>query len=141
MEGLTQHPGQDHPLHRGGGRTLPVLLRGDDVLGGQEQQEQEGQVGRRVADELDERLADEEAVAALGSHEVAQREHGVEEADEDAGEELPRPVAPPPARKLVVPAGSQELLAVWLSYKLQGGGGETDHNQHLHGEQAQSRRR
>lgn len=123
-EGLTQHPGQDHPLHRGGGRTLPVLLRGDDVLGGQEQQEQEGQVGRRVADELDERLADEEAVAALGSHEVAQREHGVEEADEDAGEELPRPVAPPPARKLVVPAGSQELLAVWLSYKLQGGGGD-----------------
>lgn len=89
------------------------------MLGGQEQQEQEGQVGRRVADELDERLADEEAVAALGSHEVAQGEHRVEEADEDAGEKLPRPVAPPPARKLVVPAGSQELLAVWLSYKLQ----------------------
>lgn len=88
------------------------------MLGGQEQQEQEGQVGRRVADELDERLADEEAVVALGSHEVAQGEHGVEEADEDAGEKLPRPVAPPPARKLVVPPGSQELLAVWLSYKL-----------------------
>lgn len=93
------------------------------MLGGQEQQEQEGQVGRRVADELDERLADEEAVAALGNHEVAQGKDGVEEADEDAGEKLPGPVAPSPARKLVVPPGSQELLAVWLSYKLK----ETKH--------------
>lgn len=88
------------------------------MLGGQEQQEQEGQVGCGVADELDERLADEEAIAALGSHEVAQGEHRVEDADEDAGEKLPCPVAPPPAWKLVVPPGSQELLAVWLSYKL-----------------------
>lgn len=115
---LTQYPGQDHPLHSGGCGTLPVLLCGDNMLGGQEQQEQEGQVGRGVADELDERLANEEAVAALGSHEVAQGKHGVEEADEDAGEKLPRPVAPSPARKLVVPPGSQELLAVWLRYKL-----------------------
>lgn len=88
------------------------------MLGGQEQQEEKGQVGRGVADELDERLADEEAVAAFGSHEVAEGEHGVEEADEDAGEKLPCPVAPSPARKFVVPTGSQELLAVWLSYKL-----------------------
>lgn len=88
------------------------------MLGGQEQQEEEGQVGRGVADELDERLADEEAVAALRSHEVAQGKDGVEEADEDAGEELSRPVAPSPAWKLVVPPGSQQLLAVWLSYKL-----------------------
>lgn len=71
-----------------------------------------------MADELDEGLADEEAVAALGSHEVAEGEDGVEEAEEDAGEELPRPVAPPPARELVVPAGRQELLAVWLRYEL-----------------------
>lgn len=88
------------------------------MLGGQEQQEQKGQVGRRVADELDEGLADEEAVATLRSDEVAESEHGVEEADEDAGEELPRPVPAPPAGKLVVPPGRQKLLAVRLSYKL-----------------------
>ena len=118
---LTQHPGQDHPLHGGGCRALPVLpvlLCGDDVLGGEEQEEEEGQVGRRVADELDEGLADEEAVATLRSDEVAESEPGVEEADEDAGEELPSPLAPPPAGELVVPARRQQLLAVWLSYKL-----------------------
>jgi len=97
---------------------LPVLLRGDDVLGGEQQQEQEGQVGRRVADELDEGLADEEAVATLGSDEVPESKQGVEEADEDAGDQLPGPVASPPARELVVPPGRQELLAVWLSDKL-----------------------
>ncbi|TNN63512.1 hypothetical protein EYF80_026254 [Liparis tanakae] len=112
---LTQHPGEDHPLHGGRGGALPVLpvlLRGDDVLGGEQQQEQEGQVGRRVADELDEGLADEEAVATLGGDEVPESEQGVEEADEDAGDELPGPVASPPARELVVPPGRQELLAL-----------------------------
>lgn len=71
-----------------------------------------------MADELDERLTDEETVATLWSDEVAESKYGVEEADEDTGEELPCPVAPPPARKFVVPPGCQKLLAVWLSYKL-----------------------
>lgn len=75
------------------------------MLGCQEQQEEESQVGGRVADELDERLADEEAVATLGRHEVAESEQRVEQTDEDAGEELSCPVASPPARELVVPAG------------------------------------
>ncbi len=88
------------------------------MLRGEQQQEQKGQVGRCVADELDEGLADEEAVATLWSDEVAESEHGVEEADEDAGEELPRPMAASPARELIIPAGCQKLLAVWLSYKL-----------------------
>lgn len=88
------------------------------MLGGKEQQEQKGQVGRRVADKLDEGLADEEALATLGSDEVAESKHGVEEADKDTGEELPCPVAPPPAGELIIPAGRQKLLAVWLSYKL-----------------------
>lgn len=75
------------------------------MLGGEEQQEQEGQVGGRVADELDEGLADEEAVATLGSDEVADSKHRVEEADEHTGDALPCPLAPPPAGELVVPPG------------------------------------
>lgn len=116
---LTQHPGQYHPLHSGWCRSLPVLLSRDNVLRSEEQQEQKGQVGRRVADELDEGLADEEAVATLWSDEVAESKRRVEEADEDAGEELPSPLAASPAGELVIPAGCQKLLAVWLSYKLE----------------------
>lgn len=71
-----------------------------------------------MADKLDEGLADEETVATLGGDEVAESKQRVEEADEDAGEELPRPVAPSPARKLIIPPGRQQLLAVWLCYKL-----------------------
>lgn len=116
--GLTQDPWQDHPLHSSGCRSLPILLRGDNVLGCQKQQEEEGQVGGRVANELDERFADEEAVATLGHREVAESEQRVEEADEDAGEELSCPVASPPAGELVVPAGCQKLLTVGLRNKL-----------------------
>lgn len=71
-----------------------------------------------MADELDEGLADEEAVATLRSNEVAESKRRVEEADEDAGEKLPCPLAPSPPRELIIPPGRQELLAVWLSYKL-----------------------
>lgn len=118
MSGLTQDPWQNHPLHSSGCRSLPVLLRGDNVLGCQEQQEEKGQVGGRVADELDERFADEEAVMTLGRGEVAKGEQRVEEADEDAGEELSCPVASSPARELVIPAGRQKLLTVGLRNKL-----------------------
>ena len=90
------------------------------MLRGEEQQEEEGQVGRRVADELDEGLADEEAVAALGGEEVADGEDGEQQTDEDAGEELARPVAPAPARELVVPPRRQQLLAVGLGHELEG---------------------
>lgn len=91
------------------------------MLGGEEQQEQEGQVGRRVADELDEGLADEEAIATLGSDEVAESKHREEETYEDTGDKLSRPVTPPPARELIIPAWCQKLLTVGLSYKLKGG--------------------
>lgn len=71
-----------------------------------------------MADELDEGLADEEAVATLRRYEVADSKQRVEEADEDTGDELPCPVSPSPAGELVVPPGRQKLLAVRLSYKL-----------------------
>lgn len=104
---LTQYPGQDHPLHCGWCGALSVLLCSYNVLGGEEQQEQKGQVGRCVADELDERFTDEEAIATLGSDEVAKSKHWVEEADEHTGEELSCPMPPSPARKFIVPSRCQ----------------------------------
>lgn len=41
-----------------------------DVLRGQQQEEQEGQVGRRVTDKLDERLLDEASQSALRGQQV-----------------------------------------------------------------------
>lgn len=41
-----------------------------DVLRGQQQEEEEGQVGRRVTDELDEGLLDEVSQSALRSQQV-----------------------------------------------------------------------
>lgn len=72
-----------------------------------------------MADEFDKGLPDEVAVAALGGDEVAQGEQREQQANKHTGDELPCPVAPPPPGKLVVPPGRQELLAVWLSDKLQ----------------------
>lgn len=66
----TQHPREDHPLHQRGGGSLHVQVGARDVLRGQQQQEEEGQVGRRVADELDEGLLDEAAQGALRRQQV-----------------------------------------------------------------------
>lgn len=88
------------------------------MLRGQEEQQQEGEVGGGVADELDEGLTDEQAVAALGGDQVGDGQQREEEADEDARDELDGPVAPPPARELVVPARRQQLLTVGLGNKL-----------------------
>ena len=88
------------------------------MLGGQEEEEEEGEVGRCVTDELDEGLADEKPKGVLGHGHVAQREEGEEQADEDARDRLPHPVLLPPTRELVIPAGRQELLAVGLGHKL-----------------------
>lgn len=56
------------------------------MLGGKKQQEQERQVGCCVADKLDEGLADEVAIAALRSDEVAESKQREEEANEDASD-------------------------------------------------------
>lgn len=66
----TQHPRQDHPLHDGGRRSLHVQVGAGDVLRCQQQQEEEGQVGRRVTDELDEGLLDEVSQSALRRQQV-----------------------------------------------------------------------
>lgn len=55
---VTKHPWQDHPFHSGGWRALTVLLCRGYMLRGQEEQEEEAQVGSGVTDELDERLPD-----------------------------------------------------------------------------------
>lgn len=66
----TQHPGQNHPLHHGGRGPLHVQVGAGDVLRGQQQQEEKGQVGCGVTDELDEGLLDEVSQSALRSQQV-----------------------------------------------------------------------
>lgn len=83
---------------------MAVGVCGNNALRGQQEEEEEGQVGCRMADELDEGLSDEESDAAFRRHQVADGEEGEEEADEDARDELARPVAPPPAWELIVPS-------------------------------------
>lgn len=88
------------------------------MLRSQKQEEEKGQIRCSVANKLDKGLADEQAVAALGGHQVTEREQREHEADEDAGDQLASPVTSPPAWKFIIPARRQQLLAVWLSYKL-----------------------
>ena len=47
-------------------------VRPDEVLGGEEEEEEEGEVGGRVADELDEGLPDERSQGAAGRQQVDQ---------------------------------------------------------------------
>lgn len=46
------------------------------MLGGQQQEEEEGQIRGSVANKLDEGLAYEEAIAALGCHQVTEGKQG-----------------------------------------------------------------
>lgn len=66
----TKHPWENHPLHDSGRGSLHVQVGAGDVLWGQQQEEEEGQVGCRVADKLDEGLLDEVSQSALGSQQV-----------------------------------------------------------------------
>lgn len=90
------------------------------MLRGKQQQEQKSQIGRRVADELDKRLSDEQSQGAFGSYKVAHREDGEKKSYYETRHHLHGPVSPPPAGKLIVPAGRQQLLTVGLSDELQG---------------------
>lgn len=56
---VTKHPGQDHPFHSGGRRALKVGFCISYMLRGQEEQEEEGQIGGSMTDELDEGLTNE----------------------------------------------------------------------------------
>lgn len=72
----TKHPWENHPLHYSGWGSLHVQVGAGDVLRGQQQEEEEGQVGGRVADKLDEGLLDEVSQSALGSQQVDLSEEG-----------------------------------------------------------------
>lgn len=71
-----------------------------------------------MADKFDERLPDEQPQGALGCYQVADGEHREKESNDDASQHLHSPVAPPPARKFIIPTRGQELLAIWLGNKL-----------------------
>jgi len=65
-----------------------------DVLRGEQQEEEEGEVGRRVADELDEGLLHEAAQGALGGQQVdlrkTRRTKSLERRDKEK-QEVPHP--------------------------------------------------
>lgn len=71
-----------------------------------------------MAYKLDEGFADEEAIVALWGDQVEQGKEREEESNKHAGGELAGPVATSPAWELIVPARCQQLLTVWLCYKL-----------------------
>lgn len=75
------------------------------MLGGQKKEEEEGQVGGSVADELDEGFSNKKTKVALGGYQIEDGEQRKEEADENARDEFASPVTSPPARKLIIPAG------------------------------------
>lgn len=84
---------------------MPIRLGGDHMLGGQEKEEEKGEIGGSVADKLGEGLADEKAIVALWGYQIEDGEKRKQEADENARDELASPVASPPARKFIIPAG------------------------------------
>lgn len=88
------------------------------MLRRQKQEEKEGQIWCSVAYKLDEGFSDEQAIVTLGGDQIEEREEREEESDEDAGDELAGPMAASPAWKLIIPARCEQLLAVWLCYKL-----------------------
>lgn len=95
-----------------------MITFGIHMLGGQQQEKEEGQIRSSVAYKLDEGFSDEEAVVALGGDQVEQRKEGEEESNEHTGDKLAGPVAASPAWELIIPARREQLLTVWLCYKL-----------------------
>lgn len=83
---------------------MAIRIVRDYVLRGKQQEEEESQIRGGVANKLDERLADKQAIVALGCHQVTEGEQREHEADEDTGDELASPVTSPPARKFIIPA-------------------------------------
>ena len=79
---------------------------------------QEGDVGRTVTQELDERLAYEAPWGAARGNHVGQDEQGVSKADGHCEEGLDDGVTTSEPEESVVPQGGKQLLAARVSYKL-----------------------
>lgn len=73
------------------------------MLWGQEEEEEEGEVGGCVADKFNEGFFDEEPQRAFGSQKVDQREDREEQADNETHDQLNCPVTTTPARKSIIP--------------------------------------
>lgn len=56
-----------------------------------------------MADEFDKWLPDEQSQSALGSYQVADRECGKKESNNDASQHFHSPVVSPPAWELIIP--------------------------------------
>lgn len=72
-----------------------------------------------MTDEFDERLPHGLSDGGMGSQRVGDGEEGKEDADADDLQRLEHHVLPPEARKSLVPDGSQQLLHVRVSNKLE----------------------
>lgn len=91
----------------------------NDMLRSQEKHEEERQIGCCVADELDKGFLDEKSKVASGRDQIGYGQHRKQESNGHAGQKLDYPVFSPPSREAIVPQGGQQLLAVWLSNKLE----------------------
>ena len=71
-----------------------------------------------MTDELDERFPHGASHAAVRRDDVAEGEHGEEDADPDDLDHLEQHVLPTEARETFVPDGGQQLLHVWMRHEL-----------------------
>lgn len=84
------------------------------------EQQQEGEVGGAVDDELDEGRVDDLAHAGARHQQVADGQQRPQEGDAQHGGDLQAGVLAPVAGRLAEPHGVEELLAVGLGHKLDG---------------------
>lgn len=117
---LTHDPENEQVVYQLRRRTHGVLLALVVDQGVEVEQQQEGEVGGAVDDELDEGRVDDLAHAGARHQQVADGEQRPEEGHAQHGGDLQAGVLPSVAGRLAEPHGVEELLAVGLSHKLDG---------------------
>lgn len=117
---LTNDPENEQVIYQLRRRAHGVLLALVVDQGVEVEQQQEGEVGGAVDDELDEGRVDDLAHAGARHQQVAEGEQRPEDGHAQHGGDLQAGVLAPVACRLAEPHGVEELLAVGLSHKLDG---------------------
>lgn len=117
---LTNDPENEQVIYQLRRRAHGVLLALVVDQGVEVEQQQEGEVGGAVDDELDEGRVDDLAHAGARHQQVADGEQRPEDGHAQHGGDLQAGVLAPVAGRLAEPHGVEELLAVGLSHKLDG---------------------
>lgn len=124
MEGrLTYDPEYEQVVNHLQGRAHGVLLALIVHQRVQVDEQEEGEVGGTVYDELDEGRVDDMAHAGARYHQVAQGEQRPQHRHAQYRGHLQTRVFTPVAGRLAEPDCVEELLAVGLGHKLEGWGG------------------